>query len=78
MSCYPSTVTAEMIAEAEKAYHSLVLGKAVVELTDQNGEKVRFAQAKRSDLYQYIQQLKAQLCAGSATPLPSAPAGFIF
>lgn len=78
MSCTPSTVTAEMVAEAEKAYHDLVLGKAVVELTDQNGEKVRFAQAKRGDLYLYIQQLRSQYVSGCMTPTPSGPARFIF
>lgn len=75
---YTSTVTTDMIAEAEKAYHALVLGTAVVEITDQNGEKVRFSAAKRSDLYQYIQQLKALLDAGSATPVTPGPARFIF
>lgn len=78
MSCTPTTATAEMLAEAEKAYHDLVLGKAVVEITDQNGEKVRFGQAKRTDLYQYIQSLRSQLATGCSTPLPSGPAGFIF
>lgn len=61
------------IAEAETAYHRLMLGGAVVEVTDQNGEKVRYAQANRSGLYSYIQTLKALLPSDDAARPTSGP-----
>ncbi len=54
-------VTAQTLIEAEFALHSLITGTAVVEVIDQNGEKIRYAQARRGDLVLYIQLLKAEL-----------------
>lgn len=51
----------QKLEEAEKAYHSLVLGKAAVEITDQNGEKVVYNRTNRAALSQYIESLKQQL-----------------
>ena len=51
----------QKLEEAEKAYHSLVLGKSAVEITDQNGEKVVYNRANRAALSQYIEFLKKQL-----------------
>lgn len=59
--------TAERLAEAEKAYHALMTGRAVVEVTDQNGERVRYTTANASRLSAYIAQLNADI-AGSTTP----------
>ena len=80
MTCVPGP-TINMLLEAEKAYHELVLGRAVVEVLDQNGERVRFTAAKRDDLYQYIQWLRGQLCpdaAANGVGVPTRPVGFIF
>jgi hypothetical protein len=78
MACCPGPTPA-MLIEAEKAYHQLMMGQAVVEVTDQNGEKVKFASAKRNDLFNYISSLRAQLCTDSGSSgAPSGPVGFFF
>ena len=59
----------DRLAEAESAYHDLMTGKAVVEVTDQNGEKVTFHRASASKLAQYIQSLKMQMKSGNRGPM---------
>lgn len=49
------------LTEAETAYHNLVLGKAMVEFRDSNGELVRYSQTNRAALAAYIDDLKRQL-----------------
>lgn len=49
------------LAEAESAYHDLMVGRSVVELRDQNGELVRYTPASTVRLLAYIQSLKQQL-----------------
>lgn len=78
MSCSTTPTTQQLLSEAEKAYHNLLTGTAVVEVTDQNGERVRFASARRADLYQYIQQLRAMLSVAPTVSPINGPAGFIF
>ncbi|MBX3476677.1 MAG: phage tail protein [Brevundimonas sp.] len=58
---------AEQIAEAEAAYHALQTGKAVVEVQDSNGERVRYSQANAGRLAAYIAELKRRI-AGAARP----------
>lgn len=60
---------ADRLTEAESAYHDLMTGKAVVEVTDQNGEKVVFSRASATKLAQYIQSLKLQLKSGNRGPM---------
>lgn len=60
---------ADRLAEAESAYHDLQVGKAVVEVTDQNGEKVVFSRANVGRLQQYIDSLKAQLSSNRTGPM---------
>lgn len=50
----------EKIVEAEAALHALVTGTSVVELVDQNGERIRYTAASRSALQAYIDDLKRQ------------------
>jgi hypothetical protein len=57
----------ERLDEAETAYHDLVIGKALVQFHDSNGEQVSYNQANRGALAAYIQDLKRQL--GLATDL---------
>lgn len=64
------------IAEAEAAYHSLMTGTMLVEVTDQSGERVKFSNSNRNNLYLYIGQLKALL--PGAVPFGSVPAAFYF
>jgi hypothetical protein len=63
----------EQLDEAEAAYHSLVIGKAVVQLRDSNGEQVTYTQASRVALAAYIADLKRQLglstCSGPMRPM---------
>lgn len=51
----------ERLDEAEAAYHDLLIGKAVVELRDANGETIRYTVANRAALASYIEDLKRQL-----------------
>jgi hypothetical protein len=50
-----------MLAQAEEAYHSLMIGQGVAELQDQNGERIRYTQANKAGLYNYILQLRSEL-----------------
>lgn len=52
---------AERLVEAEAAYHDLVIGKAVVEVRDANGETLRYTVANRAALAAYIEDLKRQV-----------------
>lgn len=54
-------VTDQMLTEAQNALHALLTGSAVVEFTDQNGEKIRYTAAKKHDLIAYIAWLKGEL-----------------
>lgn len=56
------------LSEAESAYRDLMLGKAVVEARDSNGESVRYTMANASRLKQYIAELKAEIAGQSTTP----------
>lgn len=49
----------ERLDEAENALHDLLLGKAVVELRDSNGEVVRFTPTNKAALRAYIAELTA-------------------
>jgi hypothetical protein len=69
---------AEKLVEAEAAYHSLMLGGAVVEVTDQNGEKVRYDRAKKSDLLQYIADLRNLIALEGGGVVRSGPLRMIF
>jgi gpW len=71
----------QQITDAETAYHNLMTGRMARVVVDQNGERVEFAAARKSDLYTYIQQLKAQMpsCAAAAClNNPGPPAQFVF
>lgn len=64
--------------EAEAAYHNYLTGSQAVEITDQNGERVRFTAINISQLRMYIDSLRAELFPESATRRTNGPAGFIF
>ena len=49
------------IKRAEDAYETLMLGGAAVEFTDQNGERIRYSGARKSDLLAYINYLRGLL-----------------
>lgn len=54
-------VTQQMLTDAERAYHKLMTGTAVVEFRDSNGETVKYNNANRRELAAYIEQLKREL-----------------
>jgi hypothetical protein len=67
------------LTEAQTAYNALVTGQSARVVVDQNGERVEFTAARKTDLYNYIAQLQAGL--GICSPIammPSRPATFIF
>ena len=74
-----TTYTQAMLVEAEAAYHALLTGTAVVEVVDQNGEKVRFTPANRYALQNYIGTMRAELCQQAGFGVnPNSPMGFFF
>lgn len=50
----------QRLTEAKAALHDLNLGRAAVEVTDSNGEKVRFQPSSVSRLKDYIADLDAE------------------
>lgn len=62
----PFAVTQQMLDEALEAYRQLMMGGAVSEFRDQNGERVVYQRADASKLVAYINWLKKEL--GIATP----------
>lgn len=59
--------TAEQLAEARAAYHRLMIGEALVSITDQNGERVEYNRASAPRLAAYIADLE-RLSAGQSRP----------
>lgn len=57
--------TQQRLDAAKEAYHALLLGAAVREVRDQNGEMVVYTAANRDALRAYIQQLEAELAAAT-------------
>jgi len=57
-----------LLDEARAAYHLLQTGKAVASARDSNGEEVRYTQASRADLADYIADLLAQIDAAAGAP----------
>ena len=53
--------TQERLEEAEQALHELEIGRGVVSVTDQSGEKISYAFASRVALIKYIRTLKREL-----------------
>lgn len=50
-----------MLAEAQKAYHTAMMGGAVVVVVDQNGERVEYSRTNPGSLLKYIAMLQAQI-----------------
>ncbi len=66
--------TAELLSDAEAAYHKLMTGQAVARFKDQNGEEVQYTAASASKLLSYINGLKGQTAGGT----PSGPMRVFF
>jgi len=80
MACETLQELEKKLDEANKAYHALMTGTAIVEVEDQNGERVRFNQTSRGVLYTYIQQLKTEIgyFCPMEVPTVKGPMGFFF
>ncbi len=65
------TYTLEMLIEARKALHDLLLGKSVVSVT-KDGRQVQFNQASIADLRAYIGEIEIHIGLPSRR---SGPAG---
>jgi len=63
----------ERLTEAEAALHYLLIGNSVAEVTDQNGEKIRYRAVDIAKLREYIQMLKAEI---AGTPAATGPMRF--
>lgn len=68
--------TQEMLDEARRAYHALLIGVSAREVVDQNGEKVIYTAANRQALYNYILELQGVLNPSVAPN--NGPATFTF
>lgn len=51
----------QALAEAKSALHDLLTGTSAAEITDQNGEKIRYRAIDISKLKMYIADLEAQI-----------------
>lgn len=49
---------ADLLAEAKKAYHELMIGKSARVYVDENGERVEYTAANSAKLAAYIKQLE--------------------
>lgn len=60
---------AQKLAQAEEAYHDLMIGRSARVVVDQNGERVEFTMATAARLNSYIADLKEQI-SGTSTKGP--------
>lgn len=74
------------LKEAQLAYHQLMMGGSVRVFVDQNAERLEYTAANKQNLYNYIIQLRAQICAIDPSDevcscgfgVVSSPMGFTF
>lgn len=57
----------QRLSAAQTAYHDLLLGAAVREVLDQNGERITYTAANRDALRAYIADLEAQIAAANSS-----------
>lgn len=75
---HTGVTTAQLLAEAQAAYHRLVLGKAATVVVGPAGERVEYARANASLLAAYIAALQAQVAAEAGATRRSGPITFMF
>jgi len=63
------------LAEAQAAYHAVMIGGQVREFYDQNGERIVYSSSNRFALISYINWLKGQLGQAPMCGLVARPAG---
>lgn len=67
-----SSIT-ERLCAAKSAYHQLLLGQSPRVVVDQNGERVEFTAANRSDLKSYIESLESELAGLNGSSVGRGP-----
>lgn len=73
------TETSQRLAEAEKAYHQLMLGQSVRVFVDQNGERIEYTAANKQALINYIESLRSVIASGACgSPKQNRPLRFTF
>lgn len=77
MATIPLTLQ-QALDEAKLAYHQLNTGTMARVVVDQSGQRVEFTAANKANLYQYIQDLSAQIAGTTGTPFNNQPARFVF
>lgn len=60
---------AELLADAEAAYHQLMTGKSVVQFRDSNGEVIQYNQQSAASLNKYIFLLRQRVFGGASGPM---------
>lgn len=66
------------LSEAQLKRHALLLGEAVEQFVDQNGEQVKYTKANIDALERYIAELEGILYPTIARARARRPLGFIF
>lgn len=61
---------AERLEEARNALHDLNTGTSVAEVTDQNGEKIRYRTIDYAKLAAYVKDLEAEVAGTSVDVRP--------
>lgn len=74
----PVATTAQLLQEAQDAYHRLVLGKATTVVVGPAGERVEYARANAAQLAAYIKSLQATVAAEAGATRRSGPVTFYF
>ena len=62
-----ATTDQERLTEAQQALHDLLSGQAVAQVTDQNGESVRYVRANVQSLLTYIEDLQRRVSTTTTT-----------
>jgi hypothetical protein len=71
--------TAQLLSEAQAAYHRLVIGKSTTVVVGPAGERVEYARADAARLAAYIASLQAQVAAeAGAASRGRGPLTFMF
>lgn len=69
---------AQLLAEAEAAYHSLMIGASARVVVDQNGERVEYTAANAPRLQAYITSLKNLIADEAGIVRVRGPLGVVF
>lgn len=68
----------ELLADAERAYHSLMIGESARVVVDQNGERVEYTAANAPRLQAYITVLRNRISDAALQYRPRGPVGAFF